>query len=569
MDLSSLFAWGNDDWEMPTASSSWSSSKVSSIACMQNEKISFVKDPWRSWCLSLNETAIMTEKRRRRQPFSANRLTWSSILVVFVSLRQSQAWTTTIPIKSSNHRDPTATALFLSPILTESETATKSSSESDTTNSATSNTLNNSPTVGPGVELSSDCLIVDSEDDSDEWDHYTIPDGDPSFLFTSEYYERRSRVDVELVIESLVPIVTPILAYLSYDFVATTFSHAVEFVANNKWVAVDGGNYQAKILTPTINGVVLPAISVLFATLASTTIRTLRDRQLDIRQAINTEAGDLRAMEYLLAAYPPGELQDSCRSYLLQYSSRLIAESQPRNAFRFNANLPSARSGNDSEMNGVINALARVKAGEDGQIGVILQDQSFQAATRLRQARNARLTALQSTYPPLHYGILAILASGTCTGFLMEGDQELLFFLNAVQLKILWSMLTATFVSTFLLFYDLLNPFSGCYQVTDAVDQLYTIRLGLKAGTELNLLDLGRQDEECKLETEDLDDPVETAVGNTNGETINTGVTNKVKQISVQNSESTSKEETKSMNNTSKRQSRRASRRRKNSKRKK
>ena len=48
----------------------------------------------------------------------------------------------------------------------------------------------------------------------------------------------------------------------------------------------------------------------------------------------------------------------------------------------------------------------------------------------------------------------------------MEADQELLVFLNAIQLKILWSMLVSTFVACFTVFYDLLNPFYGGYQVS-------------------------------------------------------------------------------------------------------
>jgi len=343
----------------------------------------------------------------------------------------------------------------------------------------------------------------DENQDEGRWEHYSIfTGGDPHFLYSKEYYQRRSGLDIEAVVECLIPIVAPSVAFLTYDIVASSFSTLIDVVAQNKWVAVDGGSFQAKIITPTINGVVLPAISVLFATLASTTIRTLRDRQLDIRSAINAEAGELRAMEYLMAAFPDKDRQASCRQYMLQYTSRIIAECQPdwRHPIILAVDgcLPSFKYGGllDSELNGVLQSLT----GADESMSVILQDQSYQAVTRLRQARQNRLTALQSTYPPLHYVILAVLASGTCTGFLMEADEELLFFMNAVQLKILWSMLVGTFAACFAVFYDLLNPFSGSYQVVDAVDQLYTIRQGLKASQQLSLLDYaGEKDEECNL----------------------------------------------------------------------
>jgi hypothetical protein len=65
-------------------------------------------------------------------------------------------------------------------------------------------------------------------------------------------------------------------------------------------------------------------------------------------------------------------------------------------------------------------------------------------------------------------------------------------------------MLVATFVACFTVFYDLLNPFYGGYQVSSSVDQLYTIRLALKAEAELCLLDQ-EEDEDCATELLVLD----------------------------------------------------------------
>jgi hypothetical protein len=70
----------------------------------------------------------------------------------------------------------------------------------------------------------------------------------------------------------------------------------------------------------------------------------------------------------------------------------------------------------------------------------------------------------------------------------MEVDQEFLIFLNAVQLKILWSMLTFTFTACFTLFYDLQSPFGGSYQICPSVDQLYPIRATLKEALCQSLL---------------------------------------------------------------------------------
>lgn len=45
--------------------------------------------------------------------------------------------------------------------------------------------------------------------------------------------------------------------------------------------------------------------------------------------------------------------------------------------------------------------------------------------------------------------------------FLMETNQELLIFLSAIQLKILWGMLIGTFSALGVVNYDMVDPFRG------------------------------------------------------------------------------------------------------------
>jgi hypothetical protein len=74
--------------------------------------------------------------------------------------------------------------------------------------------------------------------------------------------------------------VIPIVAYTLYDPTATLFSTTLDAArrsVNNNWIAVGGGAYQAKIIAPAINGVVVAAISILFAVLIENTITTLRN----------------------------------------------------------------------------------------------------------------------------------------------------------------------------------------------------------------------------------------------------------------------------------------------------
>jgi Protein of unknown function (DUF4239) len=154
------------------------------------------------------------------------------------------------------------------------------------------------------------------------------------------------------------------------------------------------------------------------------------------------------------------------------------------------------RRGFDSELNGFTRQL---NLGHSSVIPAHVADECYSSVARLREQRTNRITALQSIYPPLHYLILGLLALAECVAFLMETDQELLYFLNAFQLKVLWSMLCGTFVACFAVFVELRAPFSGSYQISASVDQLHTIKLTLQASrmiTEQNK----RTEERKKLE---------------------------------------------------------------------
>lgn len=279
----------------------------------------------------------------------------------------------------------------------------------------------------------------------------------------------------------IVPMLMPILAYYTYDDVARLFNTFVDLLnVKRNWVPVDGGAYQAKIIAPAINGIVVPTISILFATLISNTVATLRQRQIDIHTSLNTEAGDLRVLSSLVDAFPKSQEMEKCRLYLTQYTSRLIAES------RDDVNFKSIESegSTDSELNGFISVLNELaKKGDDHSPRGPILSESYGAVVRLNSKRSARITSLQAAFPELHYAILATLAGSICFAFLMETNQELLMFLNAIQLRILWTMLIGTLSALAVVCYDLSGPFRGQYQISNAVEQLMTIRDALKAGT--------------------------------------------------------------------------------------
>jgi Protein of unknown function (DUF4239) len=271
------------------------------------------------------------------------------------------------------------------------------------------------------------------------------------------------------------PFVIPILAFTLYDAIAVNFAKILDLMANVNWVAVDGGAYQAKIIAPAINGIVVPAISILFATLIGTTISTLRQRQLDIRTAINMEAGQLRILQSMVNSFPPTVNPNQCRFYLIQYTSRLIAESQPT------VDVDSLDFALDSELNGLLMEFNRISNYATQHVPGPIMGECYSACSQLYGERARRITALRSLFPPLHFIIVSTLAISICVAFLLESNQVLLVFLNAIQLRILWTMLVGTFSALAIVCYDLGNPFRGSYQISKSVSQLYTIRLALRA----------------------------------------------------------------------------------------
>lgn len=301
------------------------------------------------------------------------------------------------------------------------------------------------------------------------------------------YSENEKEFDIRSTMNVVLPFLFPFLAFETYDEVAGFWEFCVELLFTKSWVTVDGGAYQARIIAPAVNGVVIPAMAVLFATLTSTTISSLRDRQRTIHRSINMEAGELRALECVLEEFPTGNLKRRARNYLVQYTSRLISESSPRS--RFDHDFTNPRRNMDSELNALISLLNRHVREQNEQettetIPSYILSEVFSSVTKLRDHRHERITALQTYFPPLHYAVLGVLAFSECVAFLMETNQEILVFLNAFQLRILWSMLTSTFVACFALFSDLGTPFSGSYSIATSAGQLRTILMTLHASAQ-------------------------------------------------------------------------------------
>jgi hypothetical protein len=90
----------------------------------------------------------------------------------------------------------------------------------------------------------------------------------------------------------------------------------------------------------------------------------------------------------LVNSFPPGPIQDRCRSYLIHYATRIIAESQSGDA---SATVNPRRAGMDSELTRFSMELNQ----SYHEIPAHLANESYQAVARLREQRQNRVTALQ------------------------------------------------------------------------------------------------------------------------------------------------------------------------------
>eukprot|EP00617_Octactis_speculum_P007415 CAMPEP_0185781338 /NCGR_PEP_ID=MMETSP1174-20130828/102011_1 /TAXON_ID=35687 /ORGANISM="Dictyocha speculum, Strain CCMP1381" /LENGTH=312 /DNA_ID=CAMNT_0028471269 /DNA_START=212 /DNA_END=1150 /DNA_ORIENTATION=+ len=281
-----------------------------------------------------------------------------------------------------------------------------------------------------------------------------------------------TRIEDRLI--AFIPIIAPLLGFLFYPEIASGFRYIIDdLLSDRSWIPVDGQVYQISILTPTIIGIVVPPLAITYGTLTSLTASTLRERQLQIREMLNQETSELRALVPFCEALFSGSAPERqrIRNNIKCYANRLISESKDGIDLKF---LEYIGAG-DTELAAVTQALTMLPEPNSVLIG-----EALQSTRQLRGFRSTRLALLQGTFPPLYWVIFGLLGTSILTCFLIETDQDTLAFLDAIQLKILFTMLVGVFTSTGTLLYDLNNPFTGAFRITPAVSQLFSFACSIE-----------------------------------------------------------------------------------------
>ena len=238
----------------------------------------------------------------------------------------------------------------------------------------------------------------------------------------------------------IIPIILPFAAYNTFDSVQASYSAFYNLLASgSNFQVVDGGALQARIISPILNGIVLPTSSLLFSTLVSNTVGTLRNRLNVVKECLTQEAGDVQKI-MLLMAYYPSSVKVETELYLIHYCNRLLAESQ--DSYDHEDFTGSA----DTEINQLmvmLNDLSETRSitraspartlsrtalkcttnsDEDEQLPLSssIVTQSFTAIDNLNSNRLMRMTQLRAPYPFLHYAILIALPITIIFSFLMQ-----------------------------------------------------------------------------------------------------------------------------------------------------
>ena len=264
----------------------------------------------------------------------------------------------------------------------------------------------------------------------------------------------------------LAPFFAAFASFLMYPMASRGFHSIAVLLSNNKWVPVDGGQLQWSVLLPALNGVVMTCVSLLYANLISTTGTQLRNRQIKIQESLTNEINGIRGLAQLLPYYPEGSTsaKSQCGSQLMVYLKLLTLELSPDSD---PLNLRSA-SPPLSSYRGKLHGVSVLPDGE--ALNDVIRERSYEMLDRVVSGRSSRISALQNTFPPLHYVTITALTAAILFVFLIETDRPVILFLDNFQLRLIWGLLVGTLTAIYCIGIDLSSPFVGTYVVP--ADQL-------------------------------------------------------------------------------------------------
>lgn len=276
----------------------------------------------------------------------------------------------------------------------------------------------------------------------------------------------------------LLAILPSFLAFVAWKDISFALSNFLEACGDT---SVVGGIFADNLLRPTITGVVVPVIAIALATLVSTTINVLRDREVQLRTLINKESCDLRLLRRavfgLFGTRQHASRRAKALALLCSYVEQLDRES----------NVGAVEAIEDLQLVGGIAAneldqLTEMLHGIDGaaasrQGSVHYADDLIRS---LNEYRSQRVAELLSGFPAIHWGVLILLSFSVCGTFLLASNQPMNQYLNSVSLRALFALLVGVCSGTATICLNLADPFRGTFSILEASAQLRDLRLCLE-----------------------------------------------------------------------------------------
>lgn len=289
--------------------------------------------------------------------------------------------------------------------------------------------------------------------------------------------EERDKQDQFFIMLAVVP---SLIAFLSWEDISLSLATFLDqYGAIGR--AVDGQMFATNLLRPTITGVVVPVISIALATLVSTTVNVLRARQVELRALVNKESCELRLLRRAVFGMF-GTRQHASRraralALLCGYVEQLERESTEGAVDALEELQLSGGIGVNEldRLSAMLHGVDGAAASRQGSVGV-----ADGLILSLNGHRSDRVALLLSVFPFIHWGVLVALSLSVIATFLLVSNQQILQYLNSVQLRSLFAILVGVCSGTATLCLDLADPFRGSFSIAEASTQLEDLRICLR-----------------------------------------------------------------------------------------
>jgi len=272
------------------------------------------------------------------------------------------------------------------------------------------------------------------------------------------------------------PILAMITSYFTFPSFSKGFHRFVLWASDDSWLpdSPEKLSLLSNVITQVVNGPVVASISILFATMISTTISTLHSRQQDVQLSLINEIEALRYLQNLVRS----PLYTKCVN---ESEMQAIAERIEvlRIVVKTESTVKDFRPQKQSNPHDYIafqsdhllllcdqidlNFINHKNHRQD-PTPLLLKIRSL--VETVRSERKSRWLAITGMhFPAVHYITLSMLVLSILVAFLVQTDEADFIFLQGLQVRLLWSILVTCFSSVAVVCADLADAFSGAYAV--------------------------------------------------------------------------------------------------------